>query len=194
MLLELVKNGRLVSFYMGRAPVKEFASSNGHGRGFLNEFPTGRPGNVFFSAAPEKRVPREKLKAELLRLARENGLEYALLARRLDAEDQKKGDELLAGPVLLYKVKVADGSETLVGGAEWSGVTFRALRDILLVSDAEYVYNYYQPGPFLYNRGYVPATLVAPAGLLVQELELKPAEAKPDRQPYLPHPFFAGAN
>lgn len=191
--LELVKNGRLTGFYMGRAPVKEFRNSNGHGRAFTNEFPTPRPGNVFFSAAPEKRAPLSEMKKELLRLAAENGLEYALLVRRLDTEDQKKSEDLLAGPVMAYKVSVKDGSETVISAAEWTGVTFRALRDILLVSDAEYVYNYYQPGPFLYNRGYVPAAIVAPSALLVQEMELKPADIKPDRQPYLPHPYFENA-
>ncbi|HNW42940.1 MAG TPA: metallopeptidase TldD-related protein [Elusimicrobiales bacterium] len=189
--LELVKNGKLTGFYMGRGPVKEFRNSNGHGRGFYNEFSSPRPGNVFFSANPDKRAAPATLKKELLRLAAENGLDYALLVRRLDTEDQKKSEDLLAGPVLAYKVSVKDGSETVLGGAEWTGVTFRALRDILLVSDADYVYNYYQPGPFLYNRGYVPASIIAPGALLVQEMELKPTDSKPDRQPYLPHPYFA---
>ncbi|OGS10552.1 MAG: hypothetical protein A2234_01330 [Elusimicrobia bacterium RIFOXYA2_FULL_58_8] len=188
--LELVRNGRLTGFYMGRAPVKEFRNSNGHARAFPNEFSTPRPGNVFFSANPEKRASRAAMKKELVRLARENGLEYALLVRRLDTEDQKKMEDLLASPVLAYKVSVKDGSETIIGGAEWTGVTFRALRDILLVADTDYVYNYYQAGQFIYNRGYVPAAIVAPSALLVQEMELKPTESKPDRQPYLPHPYF----
>lgn len=188
--LELVKNGKLVNFYMGRAPVKEFRVSNGHARGFTSEFATPRPGSVFFSAQPEKRVPAAELKRKLLALAAESGLDYALIVRRLDPEAAKKTEDLLAGPVLAYKVSVKDGSERLLGPADWTGVTFRALRDIQLVSDEDYIYNYYQPGPFFYNRAFVPASLVAPAALLVQEMELKPTENKPDRQPYLPHPYF----
>jgi hypothetical protein len=34
---------------------------------------------------------------------------------------------------------------------------------------------------------------VAPSALLVQEMELKPTDKKPDRQPYLPHPYFGAA-
>ncbi|OGR68317.1 MAG: hypothetical protein A2081_01860 [Elusimicrobia bacterium GWC2_61_19] len=188
--LELVRNGKLVNFYMGRAPVKEYAVSNGHARGFVNEFPAPRPGSLFFTAQAEKRVPEAELKKKLLAMAAESGLDYAVLVRRLDPEDQKKTEDLLAGPVLAYKVSVKDGSETVIGLSEWAGVTFRALRDILLVSDKDYVYNYFQPGPFYYNRGYVPASIVAPSALLVQEMELKPTETKPDRQPYLPHPYF----
>jgi hypothetical protein len=188
--LELARNGKLVNFYMGRAPVKEFRNSNGHARGFINEFPTPRPGSVFFTEQPEKRAPQAELRKKLLQLAADSGLDYALVVRRLDPEGEKKFDELLAGPVLAYKVSVKDGSESLIGPADWTGVTFRALRDILFVSDKDYVYNYYQAGPFYYDRGYVPASIVAPSALLVQEMELKPTDKKPDRQPYLPHPYF----
>jgi len=188
--LELVKDGKLVNFYMGRAPVKEFRTSNGHARGFVAEFPTPRPGNVFFSAKQEKRAPLAELKKKLLAAAADSGLDYAVIVRRLDAEQARKSDALLAGPVLAYKVLVKDGSETVIGGTDWTGVTFRALRDIMLVSDKDQVYNYFQAGPFYFNRGFVPASIVAPAALLVQEMELKPTDAKPDRQPYLPHPYF----
>lgn len=188
--LELVKNGKLVNFYMSRAPVKEFRKSNGHARGSTGEFATPRPGNVLFTVQPEKRAPLAGLKKKLIQIAAENGLDYAVIVRRLDGAGEKKTEDLLAGPVLAYKVSVKDGSETLIGGSEWTGVTFRALRDILLASDADQVYNYYQPGPFYYNRGYVPASIVAPSALLVQEMELKPTDRKPDRQPYLPHPYF----
>jgi hypothetical protein len=190
--LELVKAGKLENFYMTRAPVGKRSESNGHARGFIREFPMPRPGNVFFSAQQQKRVPRAELKKELLRLAAENGLDYGVIVRRLDPWDTRDGEALLANPVLAFRVSVKDGSEAPIGDAEWSGVNFRALRDIMLVSDAEQVYNYYQPTPFLYTRGYVPASIAAPDALLVQELELKPTETKPDRKPYLPHPYFEG--
>jgi predicted Zn-dependent protease len=188
--LELVKNGKLLNFYMSRAPVKEFRKSNGHARGSTGEFATPRPGNVLFTVQPEKRAPLADLKKKLIQMAAENGLDYAVIVRRMDGEGEKKSEDLLAGPVLAYKVSVKDGSETLLGGSEWTGVTFRALRDILLASDADQVYNYYQLGPFAYSRGFVPASIVAPSALLVQEMELKPTDRKPDRQPYLPHPYF----
>ena len=192
--LELAKNGRLAGFYAGRTPVKEYRSSNGHARGFINEYPTPRPGSVFFSADAAKRLPPAELKSRLLAAAAESGLDYAVLVRRLDPPAQNEPGQLLSAPVQAYRVSVKDGAETPLAACEWTGVTFRALRDILLVSDSDQVYNYYQPGPFLANRGFVPASLVSPGALLVQEMELKPAEAKPDRKPYLPHPYFAAAD
>lgn len=192
--LELARNGKLANFYMGRAPVKEFRNSNGHARARWSEFPAPRPGNVFFSVLPEKRVPGAELKKKLVQIAKEAGLDYAIIVRRLKPETGKKStQDLLAPPVLAYKVNVKDGSETLINGLEWSDVTFRALRDILLVSDSDYVYNYLQAGPFFQNRGYIQASIVAPSAMLVQEMELKPTESKPDRQPYLPHPYFEDA-
>jgi len=37
----------------------------------------------------------------------------------------------------------------------------------------------------------VPATIVAPA-ILVQEMEIRKTERKPERLPYLRNPYFAG--
>lgn len=185
--LELVKNGRLAAFYMSRAPFRQFKTSNGHGRGHINEFPSARPGNVFIMS--EKTAPEAELRKKLLEMAKELGLDYAVIVRRMAQADTKRSDELLARPALVYKVYVKDGSEELMNGTEFAGVSFRALRDIVLTSDGHYVYNFYQPGPLYYSRGYVPASIVAPS-ILVQEMELQKIEQKPDRQPYLPHPYF----
>ncbi|MBI4803033.1 MAG: hypothetical protein HY796_10970 [Elusimicrobia bacterium] len=185
--LELVKNGKLAGFYMSRAPVKQFKTSNGHGRGHINEFPSARPGNVFIMS--EKTATKAGLKKKMLDMAGELGLDYAVTVRRMAREDSKRPEELLSRPALVYKVYVHDGSEELMNGTEFTGVSFRALRDIVLTSDDHYVYNFYQSGPLYYSRGYVPAAIITPS-ILVQEMELQKTEQKPDRQPYLPHPYF----
>ncbi|MBU2573336.1 MAG: hypothetical protein KKH28_04590 [Elusimicrobia bacterium] len=186
--LELVRNGKLVNFYMSRSPVKRFKTSNGHGRGHITEFPSARPGNVFIMS--ERTASRAELKKKMLETAKELELDYAVIIRRMAPADTKRMEELLAKPALVYKVSVKDGSEELVNGVEFTGVGFRALRDIILTSDEHYVYNFYQPGPLYYSRGYVPAAIIAPSSILVQEMELQKTEQKPDRQPYLPHPYF----
>lgn len=186
--LELVKNGRLANVYMSRGPVKGFPSSNGHGRAALNEFPSGRPGNVFVTS--RKTAPAAELKKRLLELAAEQELDYAVIVRRLASENTLDLENILAAPVLAWKV-YRDGREELINGVEFTGVTYRALRDIVLTSDEPYIYNYYQPGPYAMSRGSVAASIVAPSAVLVQEMELKRTERKPDRAPYLEHPFFA---
>lgn len=185
--LELVKNGRLLNVYMSRGPVKDFSSSNGHGRAALSEFPSGRPGNVFVSS--RKTAPAAELKRKLLELAAEQELDYAVVVRRLASESSLDIENLLAAPVFAWKV-YRDGREELMNGVEFTGVTYRALRDIILTSDEPYIYNYYQPGPYAMARGSVAASVIAPSAVLVQEMELKRTDRKPDRAPYLPHPFF----
>jgi predicted Zn-dependent protease len=186
--LELVKNGRLANVYMSRGPVKGFPSSNGHGRAALNEFPSGRPGNVFFTS--RKTAPAAELKKRLLELAAEQELDYAVIVRRLASETTLDLENILAAPVLAWKV-YRDGREELINGVEFTGVTYRALRDIVLTSDEPYIYNYYQPGPYAMSRGSVAASIVSPSAVLVQEMELKRTDRKPDRAPYIGHPFFA---
>ncbi|KAF0126203.1 MAG: peptidase U62 modulator of DNA gyrase [Elusimicrobia bacterium] len=186
--LELVKNGRLAGVYMSRGPVRDFSSSNGHGRAALNEFPSGRPGNVFVSS--RKTAPPVEIKKRLLELASEQELDYAVIVRRLASEGSLDIENILAAPVFAWKV-YRDGREELMNGVEFTGVTYRALRDIVLTSDEPYIYNYYQPGPYAMARGSVAASIIAPSAVLVQEMELKRTDRKPDRAPYLEHPFFA---
>ena len=66
-------------------------------------------------------------------------------------------------------------------GIEFTGVTLRALRDITAVSKETYVHNL---------SWSTPGTVVAPA-ILVQEMEIKKSETKPDKLPYMPNPYFA---
>jgi predicted Zn-dependent protease len=186
--LDLVKSGRLANVYMSRGPVRDFRSSNGHGRAASVEFPSGRPGNVFVSS--RKTAPSAELKKKLLELAADQELDYAVAVRRLAPESSLDIENILAAPVFAWKV-YRDGREEPMNGVEFTGVTYRALRDIVLTSDEPYIYNYYQLGPYTLARGSVAASIIAPSAVLVQEMELKRADRKPDRAPYLEHPFFA---
>lgn len=186
--VQVVEKGKLVDILMSRAPVKERRASNGHGRGGFWEFPSGRIGNFFIRS--ERSVPFPQLKEQLLKLCREVELEHGLIIRRMSTEGKRERDNLLAPPVQVYKVSVRDGSESPVRGLEFTGVSLRALRDVVAASNELYVYNFFKLGPVLRNRGGVKASLIAPS-ILVQEMELKAIEKKPERLPYLPNPYFA---
>ena len=187
--VKVVEKGILRGILMSRSPVKGYARSNGHGRGGFYEFPSGRIGNLFIE--PLQPVPFSELKGRLIKLCREQELEYGLIIRRMTNEDRREMDHLLSPPTMVYKVYVKDGREEPVRGLVFSEVTLRALRDIVAASKERFVYNYYQLGPVVRNRGGVPASIIAPS-VLVQEMELRPTEKKPSKLPYLPHPYFAG--
>lgn len=185
--VRLIEKGRLKDLLMSRAPIKERARSNGHGRAAWSEYPEARAGILLVSA--EKTASRAAMKKALLEKAKEYGLKYGLVVRRIAEESDRERSELLAAPTFLYRVYADGGREELVRNARFSGVTLRALRDIALASDRREAYNYYQLGSSRYNQGQVQASLVHPS-VLIEEMELKKSEKKPEKLPILPHPGF----
>ena len=49
--VEVVKDGILKNFLMGRLPVKNFGNSNGHGRAQAGQMPVGRQGNLIVTSS-----------------------------------------------------------------------------------------------------------------------------------------------
>ena len=172
--LNLVEKGKLKDIYRYRAATRDFKTSNGHGRGEAGEFVTGGPGNVFIQAAdnPARVLPKAELKNKFLDLCREQENDFCLLVRYVGS---------FGGAFSAFKVYVSDGHEEPVHAIEFTGANLRALRDIAAVSKEMKVY------PLSWTP---PASLVAP-DVLVQEMEIKKTEQKPDRKPYLEHPYFA---
>ncbi|MFH1725714.1 MAG: metallopeptidase TldD-related protein [Elusimicrobiota bacterium] len=183
----LIERGILKDLLMSRSPTKERERSNGHGRAAFWEHTTARISNLVIDA--DKTVPEDELKQAFLREAKEFGLDFGLIVRRIAEEDRQEKDEVLAAPVMLYKVDVSNGREELVRGARFTGVSMRALRDVLAAGDRRHVYNYYQLGPYKSSRGQVQASIVHPS-VLLGEMELKKTDKKPDKLPYLKHPHF----
>jgi len=170
--VKLVTKGKLTDYYMSRAATRDFKKSNGHGRGDFSEYPSGSPSNVFITAEdnPARVVPMAGLNKKFLDLCKEQELEYCIKVKGLDS---------LYGPFTAFKVYL-DGREEPVHGIEFTGTSLRALRDITAVSKETYVYNL---------AWTTPGTIVTPA-ILVQEMEIKKTEEKPEKKPYLPHPYF----
>jgi len=173
--LELVRKGKLTDLYMSRAPARERQSSNGHGRAAFFGEPSGRMGNLVVT--PENPVPLAELKARLRDICRELELDYGIVVREMVGLD----------PVVAYKVYSRDGREEPLRGVEFTGAGLRPLRDIVAASKEMYVFNFYHGSN---GRTSVPASIAAPS-ILVREMEVKKTERKPDKLPYLKHPYFA---
>jgi predicted Zn-dependent protease len=172
--LKLVGKGKLLDYYMSRAATRDFNKSNGHGRAEFSEYSSGAPSNVFIRAEENSSrvLTPADLKAKLIGMCREQELEYCLLVKSLDN---------LSEPFGAYRVYVNDGREEPVHGVEFTGTSLRALRDIAAVSKDLYVY---------YPDWSTPGSIVAPS-ILVQEMEVKKTESKPEKKPYLQNPYFA---
>ncbi len=168
----LVSKGRLSEYYMSRAATRDFKVSNGHGRAASGEYASGSPSNVFIKAenVPGKVLPSDELRKRFIALCKEQELEYCFRLKGLDS---------VYAPFSAWKV-YPDGREEPAHGIEFSGVNLRALRDIVAVSTETWVYDL---------NWTTPGSIVTP-DILVQEMEIKKTEEKPERKPYLPHPYF----
>jgi TldD protein len=165
--VNLIADGKLVSYLIGRQPVKDFGQSNGHGRGGVAGAP--RPVIGVLKISANGGMSDAELNQKLIEMMKDRGLKSAYFV------------ETLAGagnPRLLYRIS-ADGSRQLVRGAVLDDVDQRALRSGVLAAGKELdVTNYY---------GDVPQTVLAPA-LLLDDVTVKRANSRNDTLPYYPPP------
>jgi predicted Zn-dependent protease len=166
----VIDKGTLVNYLIGRAPIRDFPASNGHGRAVPGGPAVPHYGNLFLRSS--KAMPLADLKKKLVDMCRDEGKPYGYFVETL-------GDEL--SPRLLYRVWVNDGHEELVRGAVFDELDTRQLRnDLIATGDKVEVRN---------REGNVAATVIAPA-LLFDDLEVKRADTTKDKLPeYVPPPL-----
>ncbi len=179
--ITLVENGRLINLPMGRQPVEGLERSNGHARSTAQQMTVPGITNLLVTSSDPR--PWEKMLRGLRDLCREQGIEYGLLVRKL--EDPRFSDlyrtteraeesqpELLAPPLLVYRVYAEDGRVEPVRGLGFDAVSVRSLRDITALGADAQVYNLLQPVPGF--GGYQQVSIITPS-ILVEEMELKSA-------------------
>jgi predicted Zn-dependent protease len=165
----IVVKGTLVNYLLGRAPIRDFPVSNGHGRARLPSLSPG-PGLSNLLITTSAPLSAAELKQKLIDLCRERGLEYGYYAETLAQAH---------APRLLYRIWVKDGHEELVRGAIFGDLDTRALRsDVTAAGGEMYVDNHLQG---------VPHSVVSPA-ILFEELEVKRANANKEKLPEYPPP------
>ncbi len=167
--VSLIENGTLVNYLIGREPIRDFPTSNGHGRA---QIPTGAPlphnSNLIFTTSQP--ISKENMKKKLVDLCQQRDLPFCFYVETF-------GSKLT--PRLLYKVWTKDGHEELVRGAAFGDLDIRALRSNLIAAgDDAHVENH----PLN-----VPHSIVAPS-ILFDELEVKRANQNKEKLPEYPAP------
>ena len=163
----LVENGTLVSYLVSRQPIRDFPSSNGHGRAGAGAFPTPNLG-VLVVKSSDAQSP-EALKQRVVQMITEQGKPYGYRVETLGPGNS---------PRLLYRI-YPDGHEELVRGAVFNELDVRALRsDLMSVGN----------DPLVSNRAGGIATTVISPSLLFDELEVKRADTSKDKLPDYPPP------
>jgi predicted Zn-dependent protease len=165
--VNIIENGMLNNYLVGRQPVRDFPASNGHGRAAPGSGPSPSLGVLLLKSAEAQ--PPEELKKKILQMVTEQSKPYAYRVDTLGPGNS---------PRLLYRV-YADGHDELVRGAVFSELDVRALRSNLIAVGND---------PLVSNRsGGVPTTIICPS-LLFDELEVKRADTSKDKLPEYPAP------
>ncbi len=173
----LIEKGILKNLYNGRTPTRSIKESNGHRRyifqsgGITSDL---GPGVVYITSNETKSL--DKLKEELIKEAKEESLDYAIIVR-----PSKQGD--FSAPVNMYKISVIDGKEQLLRDASMTPLTINSLKKIMAVSNNTMVYNTIlsgggESGPNIFaNQESLPTgppvSFIIPDGVLVKEVEFQ---------------------
>lgn len=172
--VSVVEKGQLVSFLVGRGPIRGFPESNGHGRAGSTTPPTPAPGNLIL----QSRDPQldAKLKDRLIALAKQRDLPYAFYVETFGPRLE---------PRLIYRIYTKDGHEELVRGAVFGDLDVRSLRNNLIAVGSE---------PAMENRlDSIPYTVASPA-MLFDELQIKRTQTTKQELPEYPAPPLRKGN
>ncbi len=166
--VHVIENGMLANYLVGRQPLRDFPTSNGHGRAAAGSGP-GPSLGVLLLKSSEAQSP-EDLKKKVIQMVTDQGGTYGYRVDTLGPGNS---------PRLLYRVYAKDGREELVRGAVFSELDTRALRANVIAAGND---------PLVSNRlGGVPTTIISPS-LLFDELEVKRADTSKDKLPDYPPP------
>jgi TldD protein len=209
--VELVNSGLLLNFLMSRRPGPDLDHSNGHGRAAYLGDPRPMGSNLFFSSSAA--ISPDELKKKFMDECKQNGNKWCLIVRAMDnpvlgVREQEDLSDIVMGaasgaasgdrlPLLVYRVDVADGRESLIRGAHLAGLTLRAVRNIAAVGNDATAFDFMQSqqagfaGTALAAFGSadsgVPSTVIAPS-LLLDDVEVRGARGEPERLPLVPPP------
>ncbi len=162
--LTVVESGKLITYLIGRAPIRDFPVSNGHGRAKFPENPPGPSlGNLILRSSEP--LSNDALRKKLVEICQQRDLPYGYYVETF-------GPKL--SPRLLYKVWAKDGHQELVRGGIFGELDQRTLRnDLIAAGDTFYIDN---------RPLNVPHSIVSPA-ILFDELEVKPANLNKEKLP-----------
>jgi len=169
--VNVIENGVLTNYLVGRQPIRDFLASNGHGRAAPGSFP-GPSLGVLLLKSSEAQSPGA-LKQKVIQMVRDQDKPYGYRVDTLGPGN---------APRLLYRVYAKDGREELVRGAVFNELDIRAIRNDLIAVGND---------PLVSNRsGGAPTTIICPS-LLFGELQVKRADTSKDKLPDYPPPPLA---
>ena len=172
--VSLIEKGQLVSYLIGRQPIRDFPTSNGHGRAAPAASPAPHPGNLILQSTDPQ--PDAGLKAKLIELCKNRDLPYGLYVETMGPSLE---------PRLLYRIWTKDAREELVRGGVFGDLDVRSLRTDLIAAGTT---------PQVEDRSEPVWFSVASPALLFDELQVKRSQSAKQELPEYPAPALGQAN
>jgi len=183
--VEVIKDGILKNFLMGRMPVKNFSHSNGHGRAQAGLMPVGRQGNLIVTSS--KSMADAALRARFIEEIKKQGKPYGLYFEdiqggfTLTSRAMPQAFQVL--PVMVWRVYTDGRPDELVRGVDIVGTPLTVLTSIVATGQTSSVFN----GVCGAESGNIPVSAVAPA-MLFSDMEVQKRKYGDTRPPILAPP------
>jgi predicted Zn-dependent protease len=181
----VVDKGLLQTFLLGRAPLRTFVQSNGHGRGEPGAVPVSRQSNLMVEASRSvsSAALLQQLKDEAKRQGKPFGLLFDDISGGFTTTGRGNPNAFNVTPNVVYRVYTDDRAPELVRGVDLIGTPLAAFAKILAASDRLGFFN----GICGAESGSVPVSASSPE-LLVSEVEVQKKAQSQEGLPILPAP------
>lgn len=183
--VSVVENGVLKNFLMSRTPISGFPKTNGHARSGIGLQVESRQSNLVIETSNPKTA--EELRAELIRLAKEQKAEYGYLFQEVTGGFTTTGrynpSAFNVTPTLVYRVYVDDRPDEIVRGVNLIGTPLSMFAQIDMAGGNKGVFN----GTCGAESGSVPVSCCSPM-VLVKVVETQKNVKSQERSYILARP------
>jgi len=181
----VVENGILKNFLMSRTPINGFAKTNGHARAEMGMQAESRQSNLIIETTDPKST--KELRAELIRLAKEQKAEYGYLFQEVTGGFTTTGrynpNSFNVTPTLVYRIYVDGRPDEIVRGVNLIGTPLSMFAQIDMAGSEKGVFN----GTCGAESGAVPVSCCSPM-VLVKIVETQKNSKSQERSYILPRP------
>ena len=168
--MTLVDKGVFKKMLNGRIPAKNALETTGSSRFMMiPQSPTVTTGTGTIHVQVDKGISHEKMKKVLIKAAKEAGQSCAYIVRGISGATLE-----------VYRVDLKDGKEARVRATSFRLPDLTKLLKLVAISSKEEVLNY------LPNN--YPASMIYPAGIIVDGLVIEKATVKAEKEPVLTLP------
>lgn len=183
--VNIVDKGVLKNFLMSSTPIKGFSISNGHGRAQASYQPVSRQSNLVIETSQPKK--EEELRAELIRIAKEQNKPYGYLFQEVVGGFTNTGrfvpNSFNVTPTLVYRIYTDGRPDEIVRGVDLIGTPLSMFSQIDQAGGKIEIFN----GTCGAESGGVPVSSVSPM-ILVKMIETQKKSKSQERNFILPRP------